>query len=67
MGEQASATIIPFPPRRGGELAGSTERLCEALASLSLALTEQRKATERWRDALHALSARMQGVSGKPA
>ncbi len=60
MSQSASAVIIPFP-RRQADLAASTERLADALTSLSTALLKQRDATQRWRDSLLALSASMQG------
>ena len=59
MDEPASATIIPFPARRS-DLAASAEHLADALTTLSLALIEQRDATQRWRDALLALSERLE-------
>ncbi len=68
MSQPGSAVIIPFPRRREESrdaLAASTERLTVALASLSTALTNQSEATRNWRDALLALSARLQsGVAG---
>ena len=62
MDEQLTATIIPFPARRsdGGDLGRSAERLSTALISLSAALTEQRDALRRWRDALADLQQRVQ-------
>ena len=56
MDERCSATIIPFPIRKRADLEQSTERLADALASLSVALTRQRDATQKWRDALNKLS-----------
>ncbi len=56
MDERCSATIIPFPMRKRADLNRSTERLADALTNLSAALTRQREATQKWRDALNKLS-----------
>ena len=69
MSQQASATIIPFPRAAQSpaqDLAQSSERLAQALASLSIALAEQRDSTVRWRLALEGLAAKMQ-LLGSPA
>ena len=69
MSQQASATIIPFPraaPPLTQDLAQASERLAQALASLSTALAEQRDSTVRWRLALEELAAKMQRL-GSPA
>ena len=58
MNQPTTAQIIPFPVRRQSDVLNSAERLSAALASLSAALAEQRVATQRWRDALLALSER---------
>ena len=62
MDNQASATIIPFPVRRRGDLVRSAERLSEALTDLSAALVAQRDAMQRWREALLVLSKRMEQI-----
>ena len=62
MTESATATIIPFPVRRSPELSGATLRLADSLTALSEALVEQREATQRWRNALLALSERLKTV-----
>ena len=59
MERQTTATIIPFPVRQRVGLEQSTERLAEALTSLAAALAMQRNATQRWCDALRALSEQM--------
>lgn len=73
MSQQASATIIPFPraarppaPTSAQDLAQASERLAQALASLSVALAAQRDSTVRWRLALEELAAKMQRL-GSPA
>ena len=64
MDQPVSATIIPFPVRsRGTDAPQSTERLSESLRSLSAALTEQRNALQRWREALAELSDKMNTMS----
>ena len=64
MDDQVSATIIPFPVRSSGtDVPPPTQRLSESLKSLSVALTEQRDALQRWRDALAELSEKMKTMN----
>ncbi len=70
MPQQASATIIPFPGaarRPAQDIAQSSERLAQALTSLSAALAEQRDSILRWRGALDDLAANMRALAGPGA
>ena len=65
MSQPASAVIIPFPRRRD-DLAASARRLAAAMTNLSAALVQQQEATQRWRDALLTLSARLHTAAAAP-
>ncbi len=73
MTNSTSAVIIPFPaPRLSTPFYGpadalpTADRLSTALDSLTIALGEQHRAMQRWREALAELATSMNSLSSAP-